>query len=63
MAAVSGNLAKFYWGGTAVGNLVADVAAIGSVSLDGNTVDVTQLSADTYREFIERHTKAMSRVS
>jgi predicted secreted protein len=52
MAAVSGNLAKFYWGGTAVGNLVADVAAIGSVSLDGNTVDVTKLSADTYREFI-----------
>jgi predicted secreted protein len=48
MAAQSGNIATFTWNAVAIG----DVAAIGSVSIDGATVDVTTLSSNVYREFI-----------
>ena len=48
MAAQSGNIATFSWNAAAIG----DVAAIGSVSIDGATIDVTTLSSNTYREFI-----------
>lgn len=48
MAAQSGNIATFTWNAA----LVADVASISSVSIDGATVDVTTLSSNVYREFI-----------
>lgn len=52
MAAQSGNLATFSWhNGTAL-TAIGQVAAINSVTLDGASIDVTELSADVYRKFI-----------
>lgn len=48
MAAQSSSLASFSWGGVAIG----DVAAIGSVTLDGAIIDVTEISTDAFRQFI-----------
>jgi|DEB0MinimDraft_10_1074344.scaffolds.fasta_scaffold16461_5 predicted secreted protein len=48
MAAQSGNIATFTWNAV----LVGDVAAIGSVTMDGAVIDVTELSTDTFRQFI-----------
>ncbi len=48
MAAQSGNTATFSWNAVAIG----DVAAIGSVTIDGATIDVSTLGANAYREFL-----------
>jgi predicted secreted protein len=48
MAAQSGNTATFTWNAVAIG----DVAAIGSVTIDGATIDVSTLGANAYREFL-----------
>ena len=48
MAAQSANTATFTWNSVAVG----DVAAIGSVTVEGATIDVSTLGANAYREFI-----------
>jgi predicted secreted protein len=48
MAAQSGNTATFSWNAVAIG----DVAAIGSVTIDGATIDVSTLGSNAYREFL-----------
>jgi len=48
MAAQSGNSATFSWNAVAIG----DVAAIGSVTIDGATIDVSTLGSNAYREFL-----------
>jgi len=52
MAAQSGNLATFSWHNGTQLTAIAQVAAINSVTLDGASIDVTELSADVYRKFI-----------
>ena len=48
MAAQSGNTATFSWNAVAIG----DVAAIGLVTIDGATIDVSTLGSNAYREFL-----------
>jgi predicted secreted protein len=48
MAAQSGNTATFTWNAVPIG----DVAAIGSVTIDGATIDVSTLGSNAYREFL-----------
>ena len=52
MAAQSGNLATFSWHNGAALTAITQVAAINSLTLDGASIDVTELSSDVYRKFI-----------